>query len=107
MLKQENLYASQGEPVILSHMENEYDNGDVEPHYGARSKPYVNRAASMDTSLDTEVSWLTSTGQHRWIHLWIRECHGLWVSIQTPHWPAVSFLYLTLCLSTLRTSIDY
>ncbi|PHT53874.1 hypothetical protein CQW23_08336 [Capsicum baccatum] len=43
-------------------MENPYDNGDVEPHYGAHSKPYVNWAASMDTSLDTGVPWVM--GQH-------------------------------------------
>ncbi|KAF3658378.1 Chloroplastic group IIB intron splicing facilitator CRS2, chloroplastic [Capsicum annuum] len=58
MLKQENLYASQGVPVILSQMENEYGNGDVESHYGTHSKPYVNWAASMATSLDTRGPWV-------------------------------------------------
>ncbi|PHT31353.1 hypothetical protein CQW23_27690 [Capsicum baccatum] len=67
MLKQENLYAFQGEPVILFQMKKEYGNGDAEPHYGARSKPYinwdrskpyVNWATSMATSLDTGVPWV-------------------------------------------------
>ncbi|KAF3669540.1 Chloroplastic group IIB intron splicing facilitator CRS2, chloroplastic [Capsicum annuum] len=39
-------------------MENEYGNGDVESHYGTRSKPYVNWAASMATFLDMGVPWV-------------------------------------------------
>ncbi|KAM3285970.1 hypothetical protein P3S67_024769 [Capsicum chacoense] len=39
-------------------MENEYGNGDVESHYSTRSKPYVNWAASMATSLDMGVPWV-------------------------------------------------
>lgn len=58
MLKQENLYASQGGPVILSQIENEYGNGDIESRYGPRAKPYVNWAAKMATSLDTGVPWV-------------------------------------------------
>ncbi|XAR59765.1 Beta-galactosidase [Bertholletia excelsa] len=56
MMKQENLYASQGGPIILSQIENEY--GDVEPAYGAAGKAYIDWAASMAISLDTRVPWV-------------------------------------------------
>ncbi|MCE0480960.1 Beta-galactosidase 8 [Datura stramonium] len=60
MIKQENLYASQGRSVILSQIENEYGNGDIESRYGPRAKPYINWATSMVTYLDTGVPWLTA-----------------------------------------------
>ncbi|KAK6144403.1 hypothetical protein DH2020_021223 [Rehmannia glutinosa] len=56
MMKQENLYASQGGPIILSQIENEY--GNVESAYGESAKTYINWAASMATSLDTGVPWV-------------------------------------------------
>ncbi|KAL2328638.1 hypothetical protein Fmac_022065 [Flemingia macrophylla] len=56
MMKQENLYASQGGPIILSQVENEY--GNIEAAYGPAAKSYVNWAASMATSLDTGVPWV-------------------------------------------------
>ncbi|GAU12955.1 hypothetical protein TSUD_97660 [Trifolium subterraneum] len=56
LMKQENLYASQGGPIILSQIENEY--GNVDSHYGPAAKPYINWAASMATSLDTGVPWV-------------------------------------------------
>ncbi|WOL04252.1 beta-galactosidase 6 [Canna indica] len=56
MMKQENLYASQGGPIILSQIENEY--GNVDSAYGAAAKTYINWSASMATSLDTSVPWV-------------------------------------------------
>ncbi|KAK7261372.1 hypothetical protein RIF29_27681 [Crotalaria pallida] len=56
LMKQESLYASQGGPIILSQVENEYGNIDV--HYGAAGKSYIKWAASMATSLDTGVPWV-------------------------------------------------
>ncbi|XLT84611.1 hypothetical protein HN873_006364 [Arachis hypogaea] len=56
MMKQESLYASQGGPIILSQIENEY--GDVDWAYGPAAKPYIKWAASMATSLDTGVPWV-------------------------------------------------
>ncbi|MED6122028.1 Beta-galactosidase 8 [Stylosanthes scabra] len=56
MMKEESLYASQGGPIILSQIENEY--GDVDSAYGPAAKPYINWAASMATSLDTGVPWV-------------------------------------------------
>ncbi|VFQ96605.1 unnamed protein product [Cuscuta campestris] len=56
MMKQEKLYASQGGPIILSQIENEY--GNVASSYGPRAKSYINWAAAMATSLDTGVPWI-------------------------------------------------
>ncbi|EYU36194.1 hypothetical protein MIMGU_mgv1a001958mg [Erythranthe guttata] len=56
MMKQENLYASQGGPIILSQIENEY--GNVDSAYGESAKTYITWAASMATSLDTGVPWV-------------------------------------------------
>ncbi|KAK7262332.1 hypothetical protein RJT34_29900 [Clitoria ternatea] len=56
MMKQENLYASQGGPIILSQIENEY--GNIDAAYGPAAKSYVKWAASMATSLDTGVPWV-------------------------------------------------
>lgn len=56
MMKQEKLYASQGGPIILSQIENEY--GNVASSFGAGAKPYINWAATMATSLDTGVPWV-------------------------------------------------
>ncbi|WJX50255.1 Beta-galactosidase 8 [Trifolium repens] len=56
LMKQENLYASQGGPIILSQIENEYEL--ISADYGPAAKPYINWAASMATSLDTGVPWV-------------------------------------------------
>ncbi|CAH9072943.1 unnamed protein product [Cuscuta europaea] len=56
MMKQEKLYASQGGPIILSQIENEY--GNIASSFGPRAKSYINWAAAMATSLDTGVPWI-------------------------------------------------
>ncbi|XP_047175076.1 beta-galactosidase 8-like [Vigna umbellata] len=56
MMKQENLYMSQGGPIILSQIENEY--GNIDADYGPAAKSYIKWAASMATSLDTGVPWV-------------------------------------------------
>ncbi|XP_010253630.1 PREDICTED: beta-galactosidase 8 [Nelumbo nucifera] len=56
MMKQEQLYASQGGPIILSQIENEY--GNIDSAYGSAAKSYINWAAGMATSLDTGVPWV-------------------------------------------------
>ncbi|KAJ4848912.1 Beta-galactosidase 8 [Turnera subulata] len=56
MMKQENLYASQGGPIILSQIENEY--GNIDSAYGPAAKTYINWAANMAVSLDTGVPWV-------------------------------------------------
>ncbi|KAI3706395.1 hypothetical protein L6452_24105 [Arctium lappa] len=56
MMKEEKLYASQGGPIILSQIENEY--GNIDSAYGPAAKTYIKWAASMATSLDTGVPWV-------------------------------------------------
>ncbi|KAF2567603.1 hypothetical protein F2Q68_00024992 [Brassica cretica] len=55
LMKQEKLYASQGGPIILSQIENEY--GNIDSEYGAAGKSYMKWSASMALSLDTGVPW--------------------------------------------------
>ncbi|KAJ1689107.1 hypothetical protein LUZ63_013262 [Rhynchospora breviuscula] len=56
LMKQENLYASQGGPIILSQIENEY--GLIDSAYGAAAQRYIQWSASMALSLDTGVPWV-------------------------------------------------
>ncbi|XP_062013758.1 beta-galactosidase 8 [Rosa rugosa] len=56
MMKNEKLYASQGGPIILSQIENEY--GNIDKPYGPAAKTYINWAANMAVSLDTGVPWV-------------------------------------------------
>ncbi|KAH1224976.1 Beta-galactosidase 8 [Glycine max] len=62
LMKQENLYASQGGPIILSQIENEY--GNIEADYGPAAKSYIKWAASMATSLGTGVPWVMCQQQN-------------------------------------------
>ncbi|GMH19430.1 hypothetical protein Nepgr_021271 [Nepenthes gracilis] len=56
MMKKNNMYASQGGPIILSQIENEY--GNIDSTYGVAAKPYIKWAANMALSLDTVVPWV-------------------------------------------------
>ncbi|CAK7346941.1 unnamed protein product [Dovyalis caffra] len=56
MMKSENLYASQGGPIILSQVENEYKN--VEAAFHEKGPGYVRWAAAMAVSLQTGVPWV-------------------------------------------------
>ncbi|KAF6170572.1 hypothetical protein GIB67_031980 [Kingdonia uniflora] len=56
MMKREKLFASQGGPIILSQIENEY--GDIERVYGEGGKPYAMWAAKMALSQNTGVPWI-------------------------------------------------
>ncbi|PHT83835.1 Beta-galactosidase 16 [Capsicum annuum] len=55
LMKSEGLYASQGGPVILSQIENEYQN--VEKAFREYGPPYVQWAAEMAVGLQTGVPW--------------------------------------------------
>ncbi|MQL82322.1 hypothetical protein Taro_014801 [Colocasia esculenta] len=55
-MKQEMLFASQGGPIILAQIENEY--GNIESSYGSAGKQYVSWSASMALSLNTGVPWV-------------------------------------------------
>ncbi|KAL9233365.1 hypothetical protein vseg_008379 [Gypsophila vaccaria] len=56
LMKSENLYASQGGPIILSQIENEYQN--VESAFGTKGHSYVQWAVDMAVGLQTGVPWI-------------------------------------------------
>lgn len=56
MMKNEKLFASQGGPIILSQIENEY--GPEGKALGAAGHAYINWAAKMAVGLDTGVPWV-------------------------------------------------
>ncbi|CAN6983314.1 unnamed protein product [Brassica oleracea var. botrytis] len=56
LLKSEGLYASQGGPIILSQIENEY--GNVEAAFREKGASYVKWAAKMAVGLQTGVPWI-------------------------------------------------
>ncbi|XAR66402.1 Beta-galactosidase [Bertholletia excelsa] len=56
LMKQESLFASQGGPIILAQVENEY--GNVEWAYGIGGELYVKWAAETAVSLNTTVPWV-------------------------------------------------
>ncbi|KAL2941898.1 Beta-galactosidase 6 [Bienertia sinuspersici] len=56
LMKSEGLYASQGGPIILSQIENEYQN--VEAAFGKKGHSYVQWAAAMAVGLQTGVPWV-------------------------------------------------
>ncbi|XVF63778.1 hypothetical protein PTKIN_Ptkin09bG0114700 [Pterospermum kingtungense] len=56
MMKNERLFASQGGPIILSQIENEY--GPESKALGAAGHAYINWAAKMAVGLDTGVPWV-------------------------------------------------
>ncbi|XP_059656330.1 beta-galactosidase 6 isoform X2 [Cornus florida] len=56
LMKSEGLYASQGGPIILSQIENEYQN--VEAAFKEKGPSYVRWAAEMAVGLQTGVPWV-------------------------------------------------
>ncbi|XP_073155787.1 beta-galactosidase 15-like [Henckelia pumila] len=56
MMKKEKLFGSQGGPIILAQIENEY--GNVISSYGDAGKEYMNWCASMANSLNIGVPWI-------------------------------------------------
>ncbi|KAM7529661.1 hypothetical protein LguiB_033071 [Lonicera macranthoides] len=56
LMKSQNLYQSQGGPIILSQIENEY--GPQAKRYGGDGEEYVSWAAKMAVGLDTGVPWV-------------------------------------------------
>ncbi|OMO50427.1 hypothetical protein CCACVL1_30454 [Corchorus capsularis] len=56
MMKAEKLYASQGGPIILSQIENEY--GMIQAAFKEKGPPYLRWAAEMAVGLQTGVPWV-------------------------------------------------
>ncbi|KAK4756926.1 hypothetical protein SAY87_007053 [Trapa incisa] len=62
MMKAENLFESQGGPIIMSQIENEY--GPVEWEIGAPGKAYTQWAGNMAVGLNTGVPWIMCKQDH-------------------------------------------
>ncbi|MCI13002.1 beta-galactosidase 7-like, partial [Trifolium medium] len=56
MVQKEKLFASQGGPIILSQIENEY--GNVMSVYGDDGKAYIDWCAKMADSFNIGVPWI-------------------------------------------------
>ncbi|PWA55287.1 D-galactoside/L-rhamnose binding SUEL lectin domain-containing protein [Artemisia annua] len=82
MLKDENLYASQGGPIILSQIENEY--GNIDKDYGSAAQSYIKWAASMATSLNTGVPWVMCQQSDAPASV-INTCNGFYCDGFTPN----------------------
>ncbi|KAE8656708.1 Beta-galactosidase 1 [Hibiscus syriacus] len=82
MMKQEKLYASQGGPIILSQIENEY--GNIDSAYGAAAKSYIKWAADMAVSLDTGVPWVMCQQSNAPDPI-INTCNGYYCDQFTPN----------------------
>ncbi|KAK7847447.1 beta-galactosidase 6, partial [Quercus suber] len=74
LMKSEGLYASQGGPIILSQIENEYQN--VEAAFHEKGPPYVLWAANMAVGLQTGVPWVMCKQQDAPDPV-INACNGL------------------------------
>ncbi|XP_021887024.1 beta-galactosidase 8 [Carica papaya] len=82
MMKDEKLYASQGGPIILSQIENEY--GNIDSSYGAAGKTYMKWAANMAISLDTGVPWVMCQQRDAPDPI-INTCNGFYCDQFTPN----------------------
>ncbi|KAI3938953.1 hypothetical protein MKW92_030529 [Papaver armeniacum] len=82
MMKEEKLFASQGGPIILSQIENEY--GNIDTHYGSAAKSYINWAAGMAISLDTGVPWVMCQQANAPDPI-INTCNGFYCDQFTPN----------------------
>ncbi|XP_038705830.1 beta-galactosidase 8 [Tripterygium wilfordii] len=82
LMKQEKLYASQGGPIILSQIENEY--GNIDSAYGSAAKSYINWAATMAISQDTGVPWVMCQQANAPDPI-INTCNGFYCDQFTPN----------------------
>ncbi|KAK1384448.1 Beta-galactosidase [Heracleum sosnowskyi] len=64
LMKSEGLFASQGGPIILSQIENEYKT--VEAAFHEQGPPYVRWAAGMAVGLQTGVPWMMCVNGGIW-----------------------------------------
>ncbi|XP_016511915.1 beta-galactosidase 6-like [Nicotiana tabacum] len=85
LMKDENLFATQGGPIILAQVENEY--GNVEWAYGVSGKLYVKWAAETAVSLNTTVPWVMCAQQDAPDSV-INTCNGFYCDRFTPNSPS-------------------
>ncbi|KAF4364158.1 hypothetical protein G4B88_029135 [Cannabis sativa] len=84
MMKNEKLYETQGGPIILSQIENEY--GVESKQLGAAGRNYVNWAAKMAVGLDTGVPWVMCKEDDAPDPV-INACNGFYCDSFTPNKP--------------------
>ncbi|XP_059634689.1 beta-galactosidase 15-like [Cornus florida] len=84
MMKKEKLYASQGGPIIISQIENEY--GNVMTSYGDAGKAYIDWCAKMADSLDIGIPWIMCQ-QKDAPQPMINTCNGWYCDSFTPNNP--------------------
>ncbi|TQD71177.1 hypothetical protein C1H46_043297 [Malus baccata] len=84
MMKDEKLFASQGGPIILSQIENEY--GPESKALGAAGHNYINWAAQMAVGLDTGVPWVMCKEDDAPDPM-INACNGFYCDGFTPNKP--------------------
>ncbi|KAK3028523.1 hypothetical protein RJ639_038591, partial [Escallonia herrerae] len=85
LMKEENLFASQGGPIILAQVENEY--GNVEGSYGVGGKLYIKWAAETAISLNTTVPWVMCAQSDAPDPI-INTCNGCYCDGFTPNSPS-------------------
>ncbi|KAG8634453.1 beta-galactosidase 8 [Manihot esculenta] len=85
LMKEENLFASQGGPIILAQVENEY--GNVEWAYGAAGELYVKWAAETAVSMNTSVPWVMCQQKDAPDPV-INTCNGFYCDQFTPNSPS-------------------
>ncbi|XP_010917686.1 beta-galactosidase 5 [Elaeis guineensis] len=84
MMKSESLFASQGGPIILSQIENEY--GPESNALGAAGHAYVNWAAKMAVGMGTGVPWVMCKEDDAPDPM-INACNGFYCDAFTPNKP--------------------
>ncbi|KZV51981.1 beta-galactosidase 6-like [Dorcoceras hygrometricum] len=84
MMKDENLFASQGGPIILAQVENEY--GNVEWAYGVGGELYVEWAAEIAVGLNTSVPWVMCAQEDAPDPI-INTCNGFYCDQFVPNAP--------------------
>ncbi|KAK9697359.1 hypothetical protein RND81_08G032500 [Saponaria officinalis] len=84
MVKEEKLFASQGGPIILAQIENEY--GNVMEPYGDAGKAYIDWCANMAVSQNIGVPWIMCQ-QSDAPQPMINTCNGFYCHDFTPNNP--------------------
>lgn len=85
LMKEENLFASQGGPIILAQVENEY--GNVEWAYGVGGELYVKWAAETAVNFNTSVPWVMCAQSDAPDPI-INTCNGMYCDEFTPNSPS-------------------
>ncbi|KAK9113047.1 hypothetical protein Scep_020566 [Stephania cephalantha] len=84
MMKNEKLFESQGGPIILSQIENEY--GGESKAFGAAGHSYLNWAANMAVGMNTGVPWVMCKEDDAPDPM-INTCNGFYCDAFTPNKP--------------------